>query len=161
VRSIVPTGDSLWLATDAGLGVVTSSASAPRLARPVIAAAPSWFTRSISALARSDTLLAVAGEGRIAFIDLQRRTAVLPPGNPDISRLGDVFALAIDARTLWIAAERGAAVMDRATGVIRSLDPVGTLPESVLDVALTSDHAWLATPSGLVRLRRLPDGSVR
>jgi hypothetical protein len=67
----------------------------------------------------------------------------------------------MDARTVWVGGDRGAAVIDRATGATRSVDPPGVLADAVLDIVLQPEFAWLATPAGLVRLRRLPDGGAR
>jgi hypothetical protein len=35
------------------------------------------------------------------------------------------------------------------------------IPSAALDITLDADFAWIATPQGVVRLRRLPDGTVR
>ena len=160
-RSMVVVGDTLWMGTDAGLALVRRSDATPRVTRPTLAAEPIWFQRPTVALARSDSVLAVATDSRVGLINLSRGAVALLPGDPDFSRLGRLLSVAIDARTLWVGGDRGAVVVDRSTGIQRVADQPGRLAEPVLDIALHAEFAWLATPSGLVRIRRLPDGGIR
>jgi hypothetical protein len=72
-----------------------------------------------------------------------------------------VLAVAADAHTIWVAGDRGVLVVSRASGVQRVLPVPSTIPAPALDVTLDADFAWIATRQGVVRLRRLPDGTVR
>jgi ligand-binding sensor domain-containing protein len=72
-----------------------------------------------------------------------------------------VLAVAADSQTIWVAGERGVAVVSRASGVQRVLAVPSAIPAPALDVMLDADFAWIATRQGVVRLRRLPDGTVR
>jgi hypothetical protein len=83
------------------------------------------------------------------------------PTDPDLSRVGHVTSVAIDGRTIWVGGDRGAMVIDRTTGMARSANVPGMMADLVFDIALEPDFAWLATAAGLVRMRRMPDGSVR
>ena len=160
VRALVLIGDTLWAGTAAGLRRLRVSDPAPRFF-DFANSAPAWLSRGIVALARSDSIIIAATDERVAMIDLGRGTAGQLPGEPDLARLGRLFTVGVDARTVWVGGDRGAVVIDRATGVIRSVNPVGVLADPVLDIVLQPDFAWLATPSGVVRVRRLPDGSTR
>jgi ligand-binding sensor domain-containing protein len=160
-RALVLAGDTLWIGTDAGLGLVRRSEGAARVRRPTLVSAPSWFQRPVIALARSDTVLAVATDAGVGLVNVARGSVFRLPGDPDFARVGRLLSVAIDGHTIWVGGPRGAIVVDRATGLQRAVDPAGTLGEPVLDIALQPDFAWLATPAGVVRVRRLPDGGVR
>ena len=160
VRALLATGDTLWIGTETGL----------RRARTVDGkhgffdftnSLPSWLQRPIVALARSDSIIVVATTERVALIDIRRDVVAALPGDPDLGRLGRLLSIAVDGRTVWVGGDRGAAVIDRATGLVRGLSQPGVLADAVLDIALQPEFAWLATPGGLVRIRRLPDGGAR
>jgi len=159
VRALLASGDTLWVGSAAGLRIVRLPGGEPT--RPLGLNVPSWMRQPIVALARGDSVVLVATDDRVGMIDLSSGAVMLLPGNPDLARLGHLTALAMDARTIWIGGERGAVVIERATGLLRSTNVPGTPSEPVFDIALQPDFAWLATPSGLVRIRRLPDGGVR
>jgi ligand-binding sensor domain-containing protein len=160
VRALLATGDTLWIGTEIGL----------RRARTVNGVhglfdftnrLPAWLERPIVALARSDSILVVATTERVAVIDPRRDVLSGLPGDPDIGRLGRLLSVAADGRTVWVGGDRGAVVIDRATGLVRNISQPGVLADAVLDIALQPEFAWLATPGGLVRIRRLPDGGAR
>jgi hypothetical protein len=75
--------------------------------------------------------------------------------------VGGVTSLAMDDRTLWVTGLRGVLVLPRAGGAARFLSIPGDIPDEAYDVALTPEFAWIATRAGVVRFRRLGDGSVR
>ena len=75
--------------------------------------------------------------------------------------LGGVRALSMDGGTIWAAGPAGGVVYTRATGPSRFLGVPNDIPGEAFDVALGREHAWIATRDGVVRLRRLRDGSVR
>ena len=160
VRALALVGDTLWVGTDAGLRRLRIGDPAPRLF-DFANVAPSWINRAIVAFARSDSILAVATDERVALIDVRRGTLALLPGEPDLARLGRLFALAIDGRTVWVGGDRGAMSIARTSGLVRSVSRPGTLADPVLDIVLEPEFAWLATPAGVVRVRRLPDGGPR
>ena len=89
---------------------------------------------------------------------------VVPIPGLDRGRLGGVgrvFAVAADAQTVWVTGDRGVAVVSRGSGVQRVLPVPSVIPGPALDVTLDPDFAWIATREGVVRLRRLPDGTVQ
>jgi hypothetical protein len=160
VRALLVTGDTLWVGTENGLHRMRLTDAPPRLAG-FANAMPIWFQRPTVALARSDSIIAAATDERVALIDIRRGTLALPPGEPDLARLGRLRAVAIDARTIWVGGDRGAASIDRTTGLVRGVTQPGVLADAVFDIVLQPEFAWLATPAGLVRVRRLPDGGPR
>jgi ligand-binding sensor domain-containing protein len=161
VRTLLATGDSLWIGSASGLSIMRITDGVPTVTRAALSGAPGWIQQPIVAIARSDSIVVIAADARVGVIDLRTRAFRMLPGNPDLSRLGHLTAVAADARTVWIGGERGVFVMDRASGLLRSANVAGMMPEIVFDIALQPEFAWLATRSGLVRLRRDADGGVR
>ena len=161
VRTLIATGDSLWIGSASGLSIMRLTGGVPMVTRAAISGAPGWIQQPIVAIARSDSMVVVAADARVGIIDLRTRAFGMLPGNPDLSRLGHLTAVAADGRTIWIGGERGVFVIDRTSGLLRSANVPGIMPETVFDIALHPEFAWLATRSGLVRLRRDPDGGVR
>ncbi|HVE80134.1 MAG TPA: hypothetical protein VNA89_14805 [Gemmatimonadaceae bacterium] len=182
VRALLADGDSLWVGTESGLFVLPRASEAaadeegltaadadpaiPPLGRPAFMRAralegESRLRTPIHALAGADGMLYVAtAEGVLVLGEagppvLPRLSAV------DFGRVGGVTTLAVDAGTLWVGGRRGLLVVDRDSETSRLL-AVGTdLPGEVTDVALAPGLAWVATSEGVVRFRRLADGSVR
>lgn len=161
VRALMGIGDSLWLGSASGLAVMRMHDGVPTITRLALAGAPVWLQAPVVAMARSDSVAVVATVSRVAAVDLRSLAVSVLPGDPDLSRIGRLISLAVDARTIWVGGERGAMVIGRTTGLARSANVPGFGAEPVFDIALEPDFAWLATPTGLVRVRRLPDGGVR
>jgi hypothetical protein len=154
VRGLAASGDTVWAATDAGLLGALPSDTLPRRST----AADSRLRRPLVAVARTDSLLVAASQSEVLAIV---RGRVLGTPRLDAAALGGVgriLAVAADGLTIWVAGDRGVAVVTRASGVSRLLSD---LPGPATDVTLERDFAWIATREGIVRLRRLPDGSVR
>ena len=118
------------------------------------------LSRPIRALARSDSVALVVTPGELLLIDA--RTGRALPGLPaaNVHALSEITAAAIDDRSIWVTGTGGLLVVTRATGVSRFLASRGDIPSDALDVALDRDYGWLATAGGLMRLRRLTDGSI-
>ena len=161
VRALLVVGDTMWIGSAAGVGIMRMIDGVPTVTRQVVVGSPLWLQQPVVGLARSDSAVVLATTARVGVIDLRTRAAAALPGDPDLSRIGRLTTVAIDAGTVWVGGERGAMVIDRTTGLARSVDVAGTIPELVFDIALQPDFAWLATPTGLVRIRRMPDGGVR
>jgi hypothetical protein len=145
--------DTLWIASSAGLLAMAGSDSAPR--RMDIGDAR--LTRDIVALARSDTVLAVASPSALIEIDVAARR-VLPPRAAGIAALRRIARMAMDANTIWLVGEGGAVVIHRPSGR-SALLPVGlALPAAATSVVLSGGVAWVGTRDGLVRIHRRSDG---
>ena len=157
VRGLASSGDTVWAATDAGLLAALPADTMPRRATTNDAR----LSRPLVAIARTDSLLVAASEDEL--IILVRGRVVSTPGltRGQLGGVGRVLAVAADSQTIWVAGERGVAVVSRASGVQRVLAVPSAIPAPALDVMLDADFAWIATRQGVVRLRRLPDGTVR
>src|SRR5690606_41423181 len=77
-----------------------------------------------------------------------------PARGAEQAGIGRAFRVRTDGGRIWIAGERGAAVLDTATGAWTSyLVPADIPAGPVADVVADGDHVWLATPLGVLRLR--------
>ena len=156
VRALARAGDSLWAGTDAGLLVMPRSTGegATALEQPVLAPTTNILDRRIVALARADTVLVAATEDGVALVDLRGRSARLAADGATTRSIAPVTAVAIDATSIWVGGAGGLLVVDRTTGgarVVQTRLPVG-LP--VHDVVVDDEMVWLATPQGVVRMRK-------
>ena len=147
-------GDTLWIGTEAGLVALlpTGELTQPRSVDPAL-------RRRVTALAWSDSvLLAGANDG---VLQLRPGGAFEPTRLMalDVAQVGQLTRLAMDDRSIVMVGTDGMLVLQRAGGV-RVLAAPRDIPGPVLDVALAQDWIWLATPDGLVRLRRAGDGGV-
>ena len=160
VRALLAAGDTLWVGTDLGLLLVPPGEGAAAV-RPTALAAEPRLGQQVTALATSDSEVVVAT--RAALLRFHRRTGRLLPSIDvgSFASLGGLRALAMDGGTIWAAGPSGVVVYSRASGASRFLAVPGDIPGEAFDVALGRDYAWVATREGLVRLRRLRDGSVR
>ncbi len=154
VYALLSIGDTLWIGTATGLVALPPSGA---LSRP-LGAEPA-LRRPITALAWSDSVLLAAGEDGV--VRLSPRGGVEPQRvlALDVAQVGRVTRLAIDERTIVMAGTDGVMVLRRAGGV-RVLRAPSEIPGPVLDVVMSRDFIWLATPEGLVRLRRASDGGL-
>jgi uncharacterized protein YfaQ (DUF2300 family) len=119
------------------------------------------LAQPVAALAIADTVLAM-GTTRGELILLSTRDGrELPPVLADVRRTGGMAAIAMDATTIWIAGPRGVQLITRSTGLARFLPAGIDVPGDATGIALTRDYAWIATLDGVIRLRRLPDGTIR
>jgi ligand-binding sensor domain-containing protein len=145
--------DTLWIASDAGVLALAPPDSAPRR----LAIDDARLSRSIVALARADSVLAVATNAELIEVDIRARR-VLPPRAANVASLSRIARVAIDAQTIWLAGEGGALAIHRPSGRSAFL-PVGmSLPGPATSVALARDVAWIGTRDGLVRVMRRSDG---
>lgn len=154
VYALLPIGDTLWIGTATGLLALPPSGA---LSRPV--GADPALRRPISALAFSDSVLLAAGDDGV--LRLSPRGGVEPQRvlALDVAQVGRVTRLAIDDRTIVMAGTDGIMMLQRAGGQ-RVLRAPSDIPGPVFDVVMSRDFIWLATPEGLVRLRRAADGGL-
>jgi ligand-binding sensor domain-containing protein len=156
VRSLAAMGDTLWAGTDAGLIAVVAGDSAAR--RP---SSPDGRLRQrIVAVARTDSVVLVANE-RVVMLLAPSGALTTPINSAIAAPLQQITAIAADEKTIWVAGLGGVLVMLRESGVTRFLPVANDIPAEALDVLLEPDFAWIATRDGLLRLRRMADGTVR
>jgi ligand-binding sensor domain-containing protein len=154
VHALASWGDTLWIATNAGILALTAGDSMPR----TLDVDDSRVRGPVVALARTaSNLVAVTGDAELLEIDL-RRKRVLSPRAASVSSLRAIARIAVDARTMWLAGDRGVLVIDRSTGRSTFLAAGSALPGPATDVIITREVAWVGTRDGLVRIRRRADG---
>lgn len=152
--------DTLWIGSNAGVLVLPPGSPTPRQLR--VADREQRVSQSVVALASADSIVAFAtAGGEVLRVnartgDLQDTLSIVNP-----ARAGRIHALAMDGSTVWIAGDAGVVIANRATRAERFLPAFGELPGEAFGVALTPAYAWIAARDGVVRLRRLDDGSVR
>jgi hypothetical protein len=157
VRGLAASGDTVWAATDAGLLAALPADTLPR--RPT--ATDARLRRPLVAIVRTDSLLLTATSDDVIALAGARVLSAPRVDRAQLGGVGRILSLAADARTIWVGGDRGVAVVNRASGVTRVLPVSSVIPSAALDITLDADFAWIATLQGVVRLRRLPDGTVR
>jgi ligand-binding sensor domain-containing protein len=150
VTCLLALGDTLWVGSTAGLGVLTPGAAEP-VVPPDVAAEPA-LQAPVVALVRagSDTLVAVQ-QDQVAWRD--PATAHWTLERPRAT-LGTLTAASADGAGVWLGGTIGLAWWDIARGIYRRIDVPGDLPAPVRDVAAAPPWVWVATDSGAVRLSR-------
>jgi hypothetical protein len=148
VLSLLARGDSLWVGSAAGLGVLLPGGSDVVLP-PDVATEPG-LRAPIAALAvTGDTLVAVL-QDQVAWRDpATGRWTLLRPHGP----LGILSAAAGDSGGIWLGGTAGLSFWRIGRSSFRGIGVPGDLPAAVRDVAVSSPWIWVATDSGVVRLR--------
>lgn len=154
VYALQAVGDTLWIATEAGLMALPAGGA---LSRPG-GADPALRRRTV-ALAWSDSVLLAATDDAVLQLAPGGGREPMRVMALDVAQVGQVTRLAIDDRTIVMAGTDGVVVLQRAGGV-RVLRVPNDLPAPALDIAMSRDWLWIATPEGLVRLRRAGDGGL-
>lgn len=149
VLSLLVARETLWVGSTVGLGMVPPGAREP-VVPPEVQAEPA-LRAPVVALARcGDTLVAVLSD-QVAWRD------------PGASRwrverprvvLGTLTAAGSDAGGVWLGGTSGLAWWNIGRATYQRLVIPGDLPAPVRDAAATERWVWVATDSGVVRLRR-------
>jgi ligand-binding sensor domain-containing protein len=150
VLSLLAVRETLWVGGGDGLGLVPPGGAQP-VVPPAVQAEPA-LRAPVVALARTgDTIVALL-EDQVAWRDAA--TGRWTVERPRVA-LGTLTSAAGDvaAGGVWLGGMIGLAWWDVARGVYRRLDVPGDLPAPVRDVAVAGSWVWVATDSGLVRLR--------
>ncbi len=149
VLSLLAVHDTLWVGTAAGLEVLPPGAREP-VVPPAVLSEPG-LRNPIVALARTgDTLVAVL-EDQVAWRDPGADRWTLERPRVPLGRIG---AAAGDAGGVWLGGAVGLAWWRIAGREFRALSIPGDLPAPVRDVVVAAPWVWVATDSGVVRLRR-------
>ena len=117
--------------------------------------------RPVLALAGSDSLVAAVTDRDLLVINPATASLVSRFDAVNIAPISPVTAMSMDANTIWLTGPGGVLVVARSSGASRLLPAPGPIPAEAMDVVLDPDFAWIATPEGVVRLRRASDGGVR
>jgi ligand-binding sensor domain-containing protein len=154
IHGLISWGDTLWIASNAGVLALAPDDSLPR----ALDLNDSRVRRPIVAVARTDSVvIVVTSDAELLEIDV-RAKRVLPPRAASVSSLRAIARVAADAQTLWLAGEGGVLVIERATGRSTFLAAGSALPAPATDVLITREVAWIGTRDGLARIRRRADG---
>jgi ligand-binding sensor domain-containing protein len=155
IRALRIVRDTLWIGTDAGLMVLDTRtrASSPQRAR--VTAEEPRLTRPVYALAQSDSMLVVALDDGIVGLSLPSRALMPRLSTVATAAVGRIAAMDADADGILLAGSAGAMLVDRVTGATQLLSAPRDIPAEGLDVLLEREWAWIATPAGVVRLRRV------
>jgi hypothetical protein len=156
VYALQSIGDTLWAGTSAGLVAIPSATGA--LLRPV--GSDPALRRTIRALAWSDTLLLAATDDAVLALAPRGGREPVRIAALDPRQVGEVTRLAIDDRSIVMSGSEGVIVWPRLGGGPRILRVPGDIPAPALDVVMSRDWLWVATPAGLARFRRASDGGL-
>jgi ligand-binding sensor domain-containing protein len=149
VLCLLAVRESLWVGTAVGLGVIPPGARAPLV--PAEVAAEPTLGNAIVALARTGDTVAAVLDDQVAWRDPQTgRWTLERPRAP----LGRILAAASDAGGVWLGGAIGLAWWRIGRREFRGLTIPGDLPAPVRDLAVQAPWLWVATDSGVVRLRR-------
>jgi ligand-binding sensor domain-containing protein len=149
VLSLVAVRETLWVGSAAGLGRLPPGSPEP-VVDAEIQAEPA-LRAPVVALARDgDTLVAVFSD-QVAWRDpAAAHWTVERPR----AQLGTLTAAGSDAGGVWLGGTLGLAWWNIGRGVYQRLEIPGDLPAPVRDVQASPHWVWVATDSGVVRLRR-------
>jgi ligand-binding sensor domain-containing protein len=147
VYSVLPTGDSVWVGTPAGLllslpgqqGVVRPDGlTSPSLQAPVVDLAP-----------LADTVVALTRDA-LLWRNPKSRAWTLGPNLSAL--LGRLRRFVAEGAGFWVAGDRAVGYVGLNTPPLRPLRE-GDLPGAVNDLAVDDQYLWVATDAGLVRFR--------
>lgn len=147
--------DGLWVGTDRGLALMVLDSTDTPAAVIHDVHGPRVPVR---ALAASDSLMFVALADAVYTRAVYDSAWREPWPMVAWRSVGDITALAADARTVWAGGAFGVLVVDRATGGSRILRVGSDLPDAVTSLLLDPSYVWIGTLRGLVRIRRTSDG---
>jgi ligand-binding sensor domain-containing protein len=167
IARAVAMGDTLWVASAEGVLVVPNAGhptilpgelvNVPQARPPAAFAAPGTdghplLRGPIVDIAAGDAGIVALAGGALFRYDGARWIG--PDRGAGQAGIGRPIRVRADGRRIWVAGERGAAVLDIATGGWTSyLVPADVPAGPVVDVASDGEHVWLATPLGALRLR--------
>jgi ligand-binding sensor domain-containing protein len=147
--AISPAGDTIWTGTPRGLLATIPGDPAPTLPAELNTVA-TLGEPVISLMWQRDTLVALT-EDRVLWRDARLKNWW---NGPTISpTLGRLRAVVSGAGGLWVAGERGVALVPFNAIPARVLRVPADLPGAPYDVAIDDDYLWVATERGLVRFR--------
>ncbi len=151
VSSLIAVRETLWVGSSAGLGVMAPGSPGPVVDSEI--QAETALRAPVVALAReSDTVVAVFAD-QVAWRD--PAAAQWTVERPRVA-LGTLTAAGSDMAGggVWLGGTLGLAWWNVSRGVYQRLAIPGDVPAPVRDVQASPRWVWVATDSGVVRLRR-------
>jgi hypothetical protein len=159
VHALTRRGDTLWVASDAGVHVLPPGADQARRLRA--STSDARLNLAVSAIATADSIVVIAtSNGEVLRIHTATGDVLDAASFVNAAPVGRIYGLALDARTIWVAGERGVIGMRREGGVQQFFAAGRDLPSDAFGVTLTPQYVWIATRDGAVRLRRDDDGMI-
>jgi len=147
ILSLLQVRESLWVGSAAGLALLAPGENAPRFVD-----ADAALRSPIVALARVGDTLVAATADQLAWRDPAGGQWTLM--RPGASSVGAITVLAADQGGVWVGGSIGLAFWSIGRSTFRSLRVPGDLPATIRDLIALPPYVWVATDSGLVRLRR-------
>jgi len=146
ILSLLQVRESLWVGSAAGLGLLAPGDRTPHL----VDADPALRAPIVALSQIGDTVVAATTD-QLAWRDpVSGQWTLLRPG----TAVGGITVLAADRDGVWVGGSTGLAYWRVGRALSRSLLVLGDLPSAILDVVVLPPYVWVATDSGLVRLRR-------
>jgi len=148
VNDLAIQGDSIWVASAAGLG--WSLGGSDRLLEMPGSGAVPELREEIVAVVSADDVLAAATRRRLLWrIPSSGDSWVVE--RPLLGELGEITALAVDVGGVWIGGARGLARYRFESRQFTFFNAPGDVPGPVWDLAIDEQFLWVATDGGLVR----------
>ena len=145
--AVLPAGDSTWVGTPSGIRLALPGLA--DLVRPEGLSSPSLQGPVIDLALVGDTLVALTRDSFLWRDPKTKRWAL----GPNLSALlGRLRRFAADGPGFWLAGDRAIGYARLNAPPLRTLRD-GDLPGVINDLAVDSDHLWVATDRGLVRFR--------
>ncbi len=146
VLSLLQMRESLWVGSTAGLALLAPGDQAPHL----VDADPALRGAVVALAHLGDTLVAATGD-QLAWRDpASGQWTLTRAGAP----IGSISVLAADRDGVWVGGSIGLAFWNVGRSTFRALRVPGDLPPTIRDLVALPPYVWVATDSGLVRLRR-------
>jgi ligand-binding sensor domain-containing protein len=154
VHDVAARGDTLWVATEAGLRIVApASAATPAVAAPDV---PVELSAAVVALhAAPDRVIALTPRS-VWILEDGRWTAAVRDAALD--PLGGLLRVTVqNGDAVWVGGDRGLARLDLRTGVWQAVAAPDIVTDApVRGLAAAGRVLWMALPSGALRLRLRP-----
>jgi hypothetical protein len=147
VYSVLPSGDSVWVGTPAGL--LLAMPGQPGMVRPAGLGSPSFQVPVFDLAPLADTVVALTRDA-LLWRNPRSRTWALGPNLSAL--LGQLRRFVAEGPGFWVAGDRGVGFVGLNTPPLRPLRE-GDLPGAVNDLAVDDQYLWVATDGGLVRFR--------
>ncbi len=145
--AVFPAGDSSWVGTPAGVRLALPGLAG--LVRPEGMSSPSLQSPVIDLATLGDTMVALTRDGLLWRDPRSKRWSL----GPNISALlGRLRRFVPDESGFWVAGEQALGHVKLNSPPVRPIRGAD-LPGAINDIAVDSDHLWVATDRGLVRFR--------
>ncbi len=145
--AVFPAGDSSWVGTPAGVRLALPGLAG--LVRPEGMSSPSLQSPVIDLATLGDTMVALTRDGLLWRDPRSKRWSL----GPNISALlGRLRRFVPDESGFWVAGEQALGHVKLNSPPVRPIRGAD-LPGAINDIAVDSEHLWVATDRGLVRFR--------